>query len=234
MSGPKSKTLALKISGLMTDPNTFSEVPPGITLALANNMVLDRDSILASRRGFPQYGVSPDGPTIQRSIFDFKDTLIVHDENNDLVYDSAGDGSVWTSLPGTYEAPGGTSNDRITSFQSNKNLYLATNAGMYKMTSASSTPVLAGVSAGLGGSGSTTGASGFMSTSTNVAYRIVWGYRDDNENLILGAPSDRIVVSNTAGADRDVFAAWHCGHRPVGDCGMETIRRPQWQMICCN
>lgn len=204
MAGPKSKTLALKISGLYTDPNTFSEVPAGITLALANNMVLDRDSILASRRGFPQYGVSPDGATLQRSIFDFKDTLIVHDENNDLVYDSAGDGSVWTLLPGTYAAPGGTSADRITSFQSNKNLYLATNAGMYKMTSASSTPVLAGVSAGLGGSGSTTGASGFMSTNTNVAYRIVWGYRDDNENLILGAPSDRIVVSNTSGGDRDV------------------------------
>lgn len=204
MAGPKAKTLALKIAGLYTDPNTFSEVPQGITLALANNLVLDRDSILASRRGFPQYGVSPDGATRQRSIFDFKDTLILHDENDILAYDSAGNGSVWTAFPGTYVAPGGNSTDRIATFQSNKNLYLATNSGIYKMTDATTAPILAGVSAGLGGSGTTTGASGFMSTNTNVAYRIVWGYRDDNENLILGAPSDRIVVSNTSGGDRDV------------------------------
>lgn len=206
MSGPKNEVKSLKIAGLFLDPNQFSEVPAGITLNQANNVVLDKDSILASRRGFPQYGVPP-APSLTtqiRTFFDFKDTLIIHDELGKLKYDVNGDGSVWTTYSGTYAAPGGTSSDRVVSFQSNKNLYLATNAGMYKLSSITATPRTAGVSRGLGGSGSTTGASGFMTTATNVAYRIVWGYRDENENLILGSPSDRIVVSNTSGGDRNV------------------------------
>jgi len=204
MAGPKPKTVALKIAGLYTDPNTFSEVPPGLTLAATSNTVLDRDSILASRRGFGQYGVSPSGTSLIRSIFDFKDVLLIQDEDDVLAYDASNDGSSWVAYPGAYVPPGNTSTDRISSFQSNKNLFLTTNSGIYKLEDPTATPRPAGVSPGLGGTGVTTGSAGFMSTNTNVAYRVVWGYRDANENLILGAPSDRIVVSNTSGGDRDV------------------------------
>lgn len=203
MSGPKQQVLSLKINGLFTNPNTFSEVPEGITLSQANNVVLDKDSILNSRRGFRQYGTPPSGTSQIRAMFDYKDTIIVHDSEGKLKYD-AGNGVSWTTLPGTYLAPGNTTADRVGSFQSNKNLYLTTNNGLFKMTSASSTPRQAGVSAGLGGSGVTSGTTGFMNANTNVAYRIIWGYRDENQNLLLGAPSDRITVSNTSGSNRDV------------------------------
>ena len=37
---------------------------------------------------------------------------------------------------------------------------------------------------------------GFFSVSSQVAYRVVWGIKDSNENLILGVPSNRTVVEN--------------------------------------
>ena len=43
-----------------------------------------------------------------------------------------------------------------------------------------------GMPKGLDGSGSTTGASGWFTNSTQVAYRVVWGTRDANNNLYLG------------------------------------------------
>lgn len=205
MAGPKGQQLALKLSGLITDPNTFSEVPEGLTLARASNVVLDKDSIMSSRRGFAQYGVPTATPTAQiTSMFDFKDTIIVADVLGNLSYDANNNGSTWTQYTGTFLPPSGVSNDRINSFQANKNLFFTTSEGVFKLEAPTATPRQAGVSAGLGGSGVTTGAAGFMATSTNVAYRIVWGYRDLNENLVLGAPSDRIVVPNTSGGERNV------------------------------
>lgn len=47
-------------------------------------------------------------------------------------------------------------------------------------------------------------ASGFMANNSQVAYRVVWGTRDANNNLYLGAPSQRIIVSNSSGGTRDV------------------------------
>jgi hypothetical protein len=38
-----------------------------------------------------------------------------------------------------------------------------------------------------------------MSNSVNIAYRIVWGYTDANQNLVLGPPSERIIVGNSSG-----------------------------------
>src|SRR5690606_18099792 len=53
---------------------------------------------------------------------------------------------------------------------------------------------------------SLTGSSGFLADDHRVAYRVVWGYRDQNDNFILGAPSQRISIKNNAGssATRDV------------------------------
>ncbi len=42
-------------------------------------------------------------------------------------------------------------------------------------------------------------AASFAPADTEVAYRIVYGYRDDNNNLILGSPSDRVAFKIVAG-----------------------------------
>lgn len=72
------------------------------------------------------------------------------------------------------------------------------------MDSYLSTPYAAGMAKALNVQASTTGASGFMANNTQVAYRVVWGRKDNNENLVLGAPSQRALVSNSTGGTRDV------------------------------
>jgi len=199
-----AQSLGLKIKGLFTNPNTFSEAPEG-SLSQADNTVLDRDSIIATRRGQKQYGNPVSVTDTIDGLFEYQDTIITHTTGDKLYYDSAGDGTVWTQYSGTYEQPdSSTAGDRVHAFQSNKNFYFTTSNGIYKLSAINATPIQAGAPAGLGGSGATTGASGFMTNNTNVAYRIVWGYRDANENLILGAPSDRIIVSNNSGGTRNV------------------------------
>ena len=49
---------------------------------------------------------------------------------------------------------------------------------------------------------STTG--GFLSNTNSCAYRFVWGYKDANDNLIIGSPSGRATITNGSGGDRIV------------------------------
>lgn len=39
---------------------------------------------------------------------------------------------------------------------------------------------------------------GFLPPQSKCAYRVLWGIRDANNNLLLGAPSERFVLSNTS------------------------------------
>jgi hypothetical protein len=43
-----------------------------------------------------------------------------------------------------------------------------------------------------------------MANNSQVAYRIVWGKTDANDNKIIGAPSQRFTVGNNSGGTRDV------------------------------
>ena len=52
-----SQSLNLKISGLYTNPNQFSEVPKG-SLSVAKNIVIDKGGVAESRRGFQTFGSS--------------------------------------------------------------------------------------------------------------------------------------------------------------------------------
>ena len=62
----------------------------------------------------------------------------------------------------------------------------------------------AGMAKAIDGGGVTFGASGWMTTNTQVAYRVVWGIIDANNNKIIGSPSQRIIVGNNSGGDRTV------------------------------
>lgn len=109
----------------------------------------------------------------------------------------------WIDYSGTYTQP--DSNTKIRSVEANSNVYFTTSSGMQKLDSISTTPVMSGAPKGLDVSAVlSTGASGFMQTNTQVSYRVVWGYRDANANLILGVPSQRAVVSNSGVTTKDV------------------------------
>lgn len=197
-----SQSLVLKHKGLFTNSNQLSAVPQGAQ-SLAKNIVIDKDEIAEPCRGFTRLGDAPASALVRNDrITTYQDKLIVRRSNdNTMAYYTAGVG--YTNYAGTYEHPD-ADYARMQFSQAKGNLYFTTLSGV-KVLDAYNGPVYStGMPRGLDGSATTTGASGMMADNTQVAYRIVWGSRDTNDNLYLGTPSQRIIVANTSGGTRDV------------------------------
>lgn len=193
----------LQVAGLYTNPSQFGTNVPEGALNIADDIVIDRESIAATRRGFLRYGTSLGMGNDVKEIMQYANNLIIHTSNGTLYYDSDSNGT-WVPYPGVYSSPSQNSGSRIRSAESNKDFFFLTSNGCFVLDSLTSVPQKAGAPKGFGGVGQTTGSTGFMANSTNVAYRIVWGYTDANNNLILGAPSERIIVSNNSGNTANV------------------------------
>lgn len=194
------EVLKIKPTGLETYPNQLGASPAA--LVRAENAVLDRDGVIELRRGLKSYG---DALTFaadkkMNSFYEFQEKLLVSYDNK-IAYDSD-DAGTWVDYSGTFEPP--TDAVVCRGVSENRNLYLATNAGVKKLEAVTSAFSTAGMPKALDGVASTTGGSGFMTNNTQIAYRIVWGIKDANNNLILGAPSQRIVVVNSSGGTRNV------------------------------
>lgn len=193
------QTLNLELRGLYTSPNNLSGSPQG-ALSIADNVVINSKNLIESRRGQTQYGTAlVVGSGQVNKLFNYRSDLLVNYDDK-MAYNS-GDGA-WVDYSGTYTAPSDTM--KIRSLESNSNFYFTTSEGVFKIDSLTATPKAAGVVRALAGTGTLNGVTGFLENNSAVAYRIVWGYRDANNNLILGAPSQRIIVANSSGGDRDV------------------------------
>ena len=197
-----AQSLILKNKGLFTNSNQLSEVPEG-ALSLAKNIVIDKDGVVEPCRGFGRLPF-PTASSLDR--FDratvFQNYLIGHKSNdNQMAYydESAG----WTAYPGSYSHPN-SDFARMQFSPSNGNLYFTTSTGIKVLESVAGPVYNTGMPRGLDGVATTTGTSGMMATNTQVAYRIIWGAKDINNNLYLGTPSQRITVANTSGGSRDV------------------------------
>ncbi|NDC96213.1 hypothetical protein EB077_12975, partial [bacterium] len=191
-----AQALNLKISGLYTNPNQFSEIPEG-ALQRADNIVIDKGSVAEPRRGQAKYGQLPSNYTgLVDALYDYSGTLIVS-YNNKLARDN-GSGT-FTAYSNTYSPPSG---HRIKSTQANKNFYFTTSSNIKKMSVVSDEPINAGAPRALDGYCSVGATSGFLSNNNSCAYRFVWGYKDANDNLILGSPSGRATITNTLSGNR--------------------------------
>ena len=202
-SAPTSIVLAIK--GLYLNPSTFGDNAPNGALTIANNVVIDRPSVVATRRGFDNsfYTLSSDGT---KSMYQYNNRMLLNTTDEDLHVDVNSTG-VFTTYEGSYPVPDSTNPaSRVRALESNKNFYFITANGTYRLDHIAGQPRLAGSPPGLSGVGVTTGITGFLATDTAVAYRVVFGYKDYNQQLILGAPSSRIIVTNTSGtsANADV------------------------------
>ncbi len=195
-----AQVLNLEIKGLSTSPNNLSGAPQG-ALSAADNVVVISKNLAVSRNGQKQFGpplTVGDGQI--NKLFNYSSDLICNYDDK-MAYDSTGTG-VFVDYSGTYSSF--QEGFKMRSLETSKNFYFNTSKGVYKLDSLTSTPVPAGAPQALGGSGALTGVSGFLLDDSSVAYRILWGYTDLNMNLILGAPSERAVVSNSSGGAKDV------------------------------
>lgn len=181
--------------GLKTHANPLN-LPPG-SLVTATNCVIDKENVIEPARGQKEFGSALSAAP--KKMFGYKDRVIAH-FGTTLGYYSA-DGVTKTDYSGSYAAPTGW---KMKAAMANRNFYFTTTGGVKKLDALAGPVMSAGAPRGLDGTAALSGASGFLANNTSVAYRVVWGYKDANQNLILGAPSERILVSNSAGATRDV------------------------------
>jgi len=203
-TGPTLKALGLNFS-----PNPI-EVPAG-SMTEASDVVIRRDDIVESRRGYKVYdsGIGSSGDRAKQLAV-YKQRILAH-YGNTLAYDSGetteANLAIFKNFADSFsETQTGL---RIKSIEANGNFYFTTSEGIKKIsaTSASDFTTTAGFVTQAGGikaidftatpqylAGNQTG---FMDEDSAVAYRAVWATKDKNNNLILGTPSQRTEVFNS-------------------------------------
>jgi uncharacterized protein (DUF427 family) len=189
----------LKAKGLATHSNPLGAVPDG-SFSVADNVVVDRNEVIEPRRGNAQYGNSFGvGTDRTKQLINYKDRVLRHVLTN-LQWD---DGEGFFS---NFSGPTVTEVDtglRIKSIEANGNLYFTTASGIKKISAGSSSDFTVSTIEDSGGvkaldvsATADYSTAGFLEANSKVAYRIVWGITDNNENLILGVPSSRTVLYN--------------------------------------
>ncbi len=195
-----SQSVNLNLTGIYTHPNPLSSVPDG-SLLNASNIIIDRQSVAEPRRGFKQYGTAfPLDSDRAKQLFSYKDILLRH-YGTKLQYDSSASPGTFTEFTATITEP--EAGLRLKGIEANGNFYMAAGNGVKKISAktptdfSASSLVDAGVVRAIDMTASIDFSSGgFLLGGNQVGYKIVFGYYDNNNNLILGAPSSRIVVTN--------------------------------------
>lgn len=193
-----SQMLNLKIKGLFTSFNEFSEVPEGALLE-ADNIDIIQDSIAQPRKGFDRE-VAGFSDTTDRTdaLTEFQNKKIAHHGSTLGSADTLSyyTGSTWTSL----ESIAAVSGKRMKFVGVNQNLYYTTSTGIRTIDAYNASPRMAGAYKGLDITGVTSGTAatlGWAGVGDQCAYRVVWVYKDANNNFIYGAPSQREVFTCT-------------------------------------
>lgn len=188
------QTVDLKSVGLYTHSNPL-DLPPG-ALLVAKNATIDRPNQTETVRGSRVCFTFLDQI---RKEFVFKSRLLVH-HGSTLSYDSTGN-QTFVNYPNAVNGP----NYPIYATTANQNFYYTSSIGVQKIDVLTNGPTFAGVPQGLGGLVTLIAPVGnIVPAGQQVAYRIIWGYKDGNENTILGPPSSRILAVNNTGGALDV------------------------------
>jgi len=197
----------LKAVGLNFSPSPL-DCPDGSMLE-ASNVIIRRDSIVESRRGFKLYGDSFNTSNIRaKQLLQYKNRLILH-HNSALMYDSDGIGTwkYFKTLTGANQTVSEVASGlRIKMVESNGNAYITTSDGIKKLSAFSTNDfTLSGFITQAGGVKAIDleahikfidgQLDGFLEVDHAVSYRVVWGMRDANNNVILGVPSQTVTVT---------------------------------------
>lgn len=180
--------------GLVTSSNELSR--PDGSLTKADNIVIDLDNVIEQRRGLKEY--SQLLSTSPKQLLTYKSQVMVHYATS-LALDN-GNGT-FTDFAGAYsELEAGL---RIKSLEANGNLYFTTDKGIKKISSDTVANISSSViiNAGAPEAVDLTGKlipdpSGFLPAQSKASYKILFGYKDINTNLIRGTPSSRVLLTN--------------------------------------
>jgi hypothetical protein len=184
--------------GLQTQKNALAR--PDGSLTVADNVVIDNDNTIQKRRGFSDYS-SAAFASKPKQLFTYRSKILTHYANT-LTFDSDNAGT-FSAFSGSFaEVIAGL---RLKGVEANGNFYFTSSTGIKKISAAQASDIAAGSVTEAGGikaidlSGEVVpDSAGFLPAQSKVAYRILFGTKDANNNLILGYPSSRLVVTNAA------------------------------------
>lgn len=183
-----------------------SELVDSTGLQVADNVIMDAPYVIEKRRGQKEVGNTLTlNSDRHKQLLVYKDRILRH-FNDVLQFDSTGD-FAFESFDGSYTE---TETDlRIKGEESVGNFYFTTDKGVQKISASSASDLstsskfiipAGGVDAtNLNGTVDYSPA-GFFTANSKVAYFLVWAYKDKNTNIIRGAPSSRLVLTNNSQA----------------------------------
>lgn len=182
--------------GIINDPNSLSS--PNGSLIVADNVVINSDNIIEQRRGYSDYSTLTSSA---KQLLVYKNTIMTHYASK-LAFDLDSTGTL-VDFAGTYvELEPGL---RIRGIEANGNFYFTTNEGIKKISVKSASDLGSTLITRAGGVKATDLSSkvllnvaGFLPAQSKVAYRIVFGTKDANSNVIPGYPSPRSILTNTS------------------------------------
>lgn len=213
-----SQSFMLKAAGLQTYYQSLMELSPGALLK-ANNTVINRDGVVEPRRGIKTYLPSISSNSGERvvkakQLFEYRGNVFFHGNGPELDQDYMYSlvGGIYTPHTSIFAPVTGY---RIRSEEAKGNFYFTSSTGIKTISSKTSSDFVSGfdiqetggpkalpANASLNftyvisgtGIGYLTGA--VASIPAKSAYRILWTYTDNNDNLVFGAVSPRTIVSN--------------------------------------
>jgi hypothetical protein len=198
-----ASTILIKAAGLETSPNQLERSDGA--LIEASNVIIKRQGIIEQRRGFNLYG-SP-FPSINdrtKALTTYRSRIIRHYASK-LAFDSDGSGAFQDFDGVIQETQAGL---RMKFIESNGNFYFTTSDGIKKISARSADDFTtdsgfirdAGAVKAVDLTGKViytpNSQSAWLPQDSAVAYRVVWAYKDLNNILVQGAPSQRLVISN--------------------------------------
>lgn len=197
----------LKFKGLYTYGNELT--PPEGSLRVADNVNIDEPNVISKRRGFSDFSnyFSTSTDSTVRQLMSYKNTPIAYFDNSLYFYNIKTDN--FDKFHGNYFE---ISDDiRFKYAEVNGNFYFTTSDSIKKISALNASQFStesnyitnAGVSEALDGEVKIVyNPSGFLPPQSKAAYKILFGKKDINNVLNLGASTARMVAINSS---KDVF-----------------------------
>jgi hypothetical protein len=194
------RTLRLRATGLVTNPNRLDPDETGLEQAL--NVVSDRPGVLRPRRGFGE-AIEVASSRNMHKMFSYAGSVLLNWDDGSSTYKlSHSVGGAFTDISSTFQAP---DSKHMRGAVVAGNLYLTSNKGILRVDD-NWAPEFAGAPAGIGfdleNSTLTTDTAGPLETEKQVAYRYCLSFVDDQGRTVRGAPSGRAVLRNTSASDK--------------------------------
>ena len=194
----------LKCRGLITNENELS-VEPG-SLRQATNVNIDEEGVITPRRGFKEYGDPTNDALSQvdliKQIMEYKNRIFRHYSDKLEFEDENG---TFNSVVGEFNEV--LSGYRLKFQEASGNLFFTSSDGIRKISLKRSSQITSSTNIEVTQAGVPRAAylegeivddvGGFLPAQSKVAYRFIFGTRDNAGNLLLGSPSMRFVLENT-------------------------------------